>query len=137
MDGLSVAASVIAALQLTAKVIGYLKDVKDCPKECQQCLTEVSNLQELLRDLLTHLIQATAGDSWYTAVKKLDFENGPIAQYTQALQELLSRVDAQEGLQNVKQRLLWKFSKAEVANILERIERLKSLIDIALQMDHL
>jgi hypothetical protein len=44
MDPLSVTASVIAILQLTGAVIGYLNDVKDAPKECQQCATEASNL---------------------------------------------------------------------------------------------
>jgi hypothetical protein len=35
MDGLSVAASVIAVWQLTNEVIQYLNDIKDAPKECQ------------------------------------------------------------------------------------------------------
>jgi hypothetical protein len=34
-------------------------------------------------------------------------------------------------------RVLWKFNKAEIENILERMERLKSLVGIALEMDHL
>jgi hypothetical protein len=34
MDGLSAAASIIAVLQLTGEVIGYLIDVKNAPKEC-------------------------------------------------------------------------------------------------------
>ncbi|EOA85575.1 uncharacterized protein SETTUDRAFT_169699, partial [Exserohilum turcica Et28A] len=32
--------------------------------------------------------------------------------------------------------LVWKFKKEEIAGILDRIERLKSLVEIALQMDH-
>jgi hypothetical protein len=32
---------------------------------------------------------------------------------------------------------MWKFKKEEIASILGQIERLKSLIEIALQMDHL
>jgi hypothetical protein len=33
--------------------------------------------------------------------------------------------------------LAWKFSKKEVNDILAKLERLKSLISIALEMDHL
>jgi hypothetical protein len=33
--------------------------------------------------------------------------------------------------------LMWKFKKEEVASILGRIERLKTLVEIALQRDHL
>jgi F0F1-type ATP synthase delta subunit len=137
MDGLSVAASIIAILQLTGTVIGYLNDIKNASKECQQCATEASNLHSLLINLLYHLDQGQTGDGWYTAVRTLNVENGPLDQYKQALEQLRSRVESQDGIQNVKMRLLWKFSKEEIASILSRMERLKSLVNIALEMDHL
>jgi hypothetical protein len=137
MDPLSVTASVIAILQLTGAVIGYLNDVKDAPKECQQCATEASNLQSLLINLLYHLNQGHTGDRWYTAVRALNVENGPLDQYKQALEQLQTMVEIRDGVQKVKRRLLWKFSKEEVASIQARMERLKSLVSIALVMDHL
>jgi hypothetical protein len=137
MDGLSVAASIIAVLQLTGTVIGYLNDVKDAPKECQQCTIEASNIQNLLINLRYRLEQGQAGDPWFTAVRALNIENGPLDQYKQALEQLQSRVEIQDGVQKVKRRLLWKFSKEEVASILARMERLNNLVNIALEMDHL
>jgi len=137
MDGLSVAASIIAVLQLTGTVIGYLNDVKDAPKECQQCAIEASNLQSLLINLLYQLNQGQSGDRWYTAVRALNVENGPLDQYKQALEQLRSMVEIQDGIQKVKRRLLWKFSKEEVASILARMERLKTHVSFALQMDQL
>jgi hypothetical protein len=137
MDGLSAAASIIAVLQLTGAVIGYLNDVKDAPKECQQCTIEASNIQNLLINLRYRLEQGQAGDPWFTAVRALNIENGPLDQYKQALEQLRSRVETQDGVQKVKRRLLWKFSKEEVASILARMERLNSLVNIALEMDHL
>jgi hypothetical protein len=136
MDPLSVTASVIAVLQLTGEVFKYLHDVKDAPKECQQCAIEASNLLSLLTNLRYRLEQHD-DDPWYTAVRALNVENGPLDQYKQALEQLQSRVETQDGLQKIKKRLLWKFSKAELANILARMERLKSLVDISLEMDHL
>jgi hypothetical protein len=144
MDGLSVAASIIAVLQLTGAVIGYLNDVKDAPNECQQCAIEASNLQSLLINLLYQLNQGQTGDRWYTAVRALDVENGPLDQYKQALEQLRSKVEIQDGIQKVKdgiqkvkRRLLWKFSKEEVTSILARMERLKTHVSFALQMDQL
>jgi hypothetical protein len=137
MDGISVAANIIAVLQITGEVIKYFNDVKDAPKECQLCMTEASTLQGLLINLLYHVNQGKAGDPWFTAVRALNVENGPLDQYKQALTQLLSRVERQEGIQMVKRRLLWKFTKEEVASILARLERLKSLVNIALEMDHL
>ena len=137
MDGLSVAASIIAVLQLTGEVIKYLNDVKDAPTECQRCANEASSLQSLLINLLYHLNQGKADDAWYTTVRALNIENGPLDQYKQALEQLRSRVETHGGLQKAKRRLLWRFSKEEVANILTRMERLKSLVSIALEIDHL
>jgi hypothetical protein len=137
MDGLSVAASIIAILQLTGEVVAYLKDVKHAPGDCQKCLQNACNLHSLLINLLYHLNQGRAGDSWFTAVRALDVENGPIDQYKQALTELLSRVETQDGVLEIKRRLLWKFGKAEVASIEARMERLKSLVSVALELDHL
>ena len=137
MDPLSVTASVIAILQLTGKVIKYLNDVKDAPKECQQCTIEASNLQNLLINLRYRLEQGQTGDPWFTAVRTLNVENGPLDQYKQALKQLQSKVDVGNGAQKIKRQLAWKFSKAEAAGILARIERLKTLVSIALEMDHL
>src|ERR1700712_2119883 len=102
MDPLSAAASIIAVLQLTGTVIGYLNDVKNAPKECQQCTIEASNLQSLLLNLRYRMEQGQAGDPWFTAVRALNIENGPLDQYKQALEQLLSRVEDQDSLQKVK-----------------------------------
>jgi len=137
MDPLSVTASVIAILQLTGKVITYLNDVKDAPKECQQCTIEASNLQNLLINLRYRLEQGQTGDPWFTTVRTLNVENGPLDLYKQALEQLQSIVDVGDSAQKIKRRLVWKLSKADVASILARMERLKSLVNIALEMDHL
>lgn len=137
MDPLSITASVIAVIQLTGVVIGYLNDVKDAPKECQQCTIEASNIQNLLINLRYRLEQGQAGDAWFTAVRAFNVENGPLDQCRQALEQLQSKVENQNGFQEIKRRLLWKFSKTEVAEILARMERLKSLVSIALEGDHL
>lgn len=137
MDGLSAAASIIAVLQLTGKVITYLNDVKDAPKQCQQCTIEASNLQNLLINLRYRLEQAQASDPWFTALRALTVKNGPLDQYKQALEQLLSKVEIHHVGQEIRRRLFWTFSKAEVADILKRMERLKSLVNIALEMDHL
>jgi hypothetical protein len=137
MDGLSVAAGIIAVLQLTGAVIEYLNDVKDAPKECQQCAIEASNLQSLLINLLYQLNQGQTGDRWYTVVRALNVENGPLDQYKQALEQLRLRVEIQDSIQKVKRRLLWKFSKEEVTSILARMERLKTHVSFALQIDQL
>ncbi|RYP66703.1 hypothetical protein DL771_007636 [Monosporascus sp. 5C6A] len=134
MDPLSATASVIAVLQFTGEVIKYLNDVKDASKECQQCTIEASNLQNLLISLRYRLERGQTGDPWFTAVRTLNVENGPLDQYKQALEQLQSKV--KNDTQRMKTRLAWKFTKAEVAGILARMERLKSHVNIMLEMDN-
>ena len=57
MDGSSAAASIIAVVQLTESVISYLNDVKDAPKQCNNCMIEMSNLNTLLLRLNAHLAE--------------------------------------------------------------------------------
>jgi hypothetical protein len=137
MDPLSVTASVIAILKLTSEVVSYLNDINNAPKDCRKCAIEAANLCNLLTKLRFHLDDANKGDPWYTNVHALAVENGPLDQYKQGLEQLLSQVTSQDGVARVKRQLLWKFSKAEVDGILQRMERLKSLVSLALELDHL
>jgi hypothetical protein len=140
MDPLSLTASIIAILQLTSTVINYLNDVKNASKDQARCATEASNVYCLLTNLKYRLEEAKSEDaSWHTAVRLLNVANGPLDQYRSALEQLQSKVTkaSASGLQKTVRALVWKFSKDEVDDILSRIERLKSLTQIALEMDHL
>lgn len=137
MDPLSITASIIAVTQLTSEVIKYLIDVKDAPKECQRCVVEASNLWVLLTNLRCRLEGVSADDAWFTSLRGLNAAGGVIDQYKAALEQLKSRVVVSDGMQKFKTRLEWKFSKAEVEQIFKRFERLISLVQVALEMDHL
>jgi hypothetical protein len=137
MDPLSATASIIATLQLSAKVLTYLNDVKDASKDRAQCAIEVSNLYSLLANLRFRLEEGSASQSWYTAVRALAVENGPLDQFKQALELLQTKMTDGGRLKQVGESLMWKFKKEEIASILAQMERLKTLVEIALQMDNL
>ncbi|KFZ16979.1 hypothetical protein V502_04810, partial [Pseudogymnoascus sp. VKM F-4520 (FW-2644)] len=138
MDPLSVTASIIAIVQLTGVIIGYLNDVKDSSTDRKQCALEISNVSNLLVALIYRLDEASSDSGWYTEVQALSAASGPIDQYRSALEQLQSKFTstASSGLKKIGSALTWKFNKEEVTNILMRIERLKSLTQIALEMDH-
>ncbi|KAF2452249.1 hypothetical protein BDY21DRAFT_259478, partial [Lineolata rhizophorae] len=137
MDPLSATACIITILQLSSKVFGYLNNVKDASKERAKCAVEVSNLQTLLLKLRFHLEEGSADTPWYTAISDLAIENGPLNQFKQALETLRNNMTDGRRLKKTGEALVWKFKKEEIASILDRIERLKTLVEIALQMDHL
>jgi hypothetical protein len=138
MDPLSATGSIIAVLQLSAKVLGYLNDVKDASKDRAKCAVEASNVYSLLLNLRFRLEEGSADAPWYTAVRALGVENGPLDQFKQALEALQTKMtDGGRLKKKAGEALVWKFKKEEIATILDRIERLKALVEIALQMDHL
>jgi hypothetical protein len=137
MDPLSLTASIIAVLQVSCEVIKYLKDIKDASDDCQRCFADTSNLHGLLITLLSHIQQTQTGDPWFTSVEHLARENGVIDELNHVLQKIYAKVQMPDGARGLKKRLLWKFDKREVANMQASMERLKSLISIALQLDHL
>ena len=133
MDPLSAAASIIAVLQLSGKVLGYLNDVKSASKDRSKCAIEVANLNSLLTALRFHL-EESSSTPWYATAKTLAVENGPLDQFKQALEELHFKMVSRDKIGDT---LVWKFKKEEIVSILDRMERLKTLVEIALQMDHL
>lgn len=137
MDPLSVTASIIAVLQLSTKVLAYLSDVKDAPKERTHCEAEISSLYNLLCNLRDHIQKGNLGQPWYTAVGALAAPNRPLDQFKQALETLRNRMADGDRLKKLGEAFVWKFKKEEIASILGRIERLKTLVEIALQVDHL
>jgi hypothetical protein len=138
MDPLSIAASIIAILQLSNKVLSYLIDINDASKDRATCAIEASNVHSLLTNLRYRLEDADAQAPWFTAVRGLAVEDGPLDQFRHALQLLQDRMTGNTGrLEKVRQRLIWKVKKEEMEHILKTMERLKTLVGIALQMDHL
>jgi hypothetical protein len=136
MDPLSITASIVAVLQLTHAVVGYLIDVKNAPRDRARCALEASNLYNLLVTLRLRL-EESSDELWYAEVRALDVENGPLDQYKHALEQLQKKITSGSGIKKIGNTLWWTFSKEEVTSILSRMERLKKLVQIALEMDHL
>ena len=134
MDPLSLAASITAVLQLTGTVVSYLNDVKEASKERAQVAVEASMVYGLLTSLKYRIEDANPDEAWYTTVRMLGEENGALDQYQAALKLLASKLDTRKGTK-VGRALMWKFDKVEIAKILSKIERVKSLISVALTND--
>ncbi len=137
MDPLSVSASVIALLQLTSTVLGYLSDVKEGPKELQRIRLEISSVLSLLIMLQDQADQAIQGDMFSSSLNSLNVSNGPFQQFHSALDRLASKLAPVEGWRKVGKAFKWPFEKEEMLEILNTIERLKALFNLARQNDHI
>lgn len=137
MEALGVTASIIAILELSITLLGYLNEVKNASKDREKCAVEASNLYSLLFSLRSRLEEGSSNEPWYNAVRALGVANGPLDQYKQALEQLQDKVTRGGKMKVVGHSLAWKFIKDDVASILARIERLNAVVQVALQMDHL
>ncbi|KAF2637047.1 hypothetical protein P280DRAFT_408261 [Massarina eburnea CBS 473.64] len=132
-DPLSVTASIIAVLSLTAKVNDYLINVKISSEEHSRCANEAGHLYSLLSSLRFRVEGATASEPWFVSARALAVENGPLDQFKMDL-ELLQRTLTDGG--KIRKALMWKFDKEEIDRVLGRMERLKALIGMSLETDH-
>ncbi|KFY95418.1 hypothetical protein V498_03373 [Pseudogymnoascus sp. VKM F-4517 (FW-2822)] len=137
MDGLSVAAGIIAVVQIGGSVITYLSDVKDASQQCEQCQIETSNSNTLILRLKKLVSEAKSTEPWFTEIQALARKDGPLDQYRLALEALLAKIGPKSKLRKAMDVLLWTFVKDDIARVLLRMERVKTLVTIALELDHL
>ena len=135
MDPLSITASIAAVLQITGTIISYLSDVLDAPHDRMKLASELSGLVSLLQVLRIRIQQAKPEDPWFTTLLELMAKNHPLDQLESDLVLLTAKIEPPTGIKIIGKRLTWKFDKVEVTNILSKIERIKTLVTLALTND--
>lgn len=136
-DPLSVTASIIAALQLTASAVKAINEIKDASKDCSLILLELNHTNGILMMLNDSVESAKDEPTWLTTIEALAVPDGPLALFKTTLERLLSRVEPVRGLRKAGRALIWPFKKQEVKDILDSIERQKLLFTLAFQNDSL
>jgi hypothetical protein len=137
MDPLSIAFGVITLLELTKKIIIYAKQTKDAPADRTRVLQEASSLTGLLSTLKDFIEDCDdSEDPWLHATSSLTAQDGPLHQCRLTLESIVAKLTSIRGHGKIGQALAWVFSKEEVARLLAQIERVKSFVQIALQIDH-
>ena len=134
-DPLSVTASIVAVLQLTAVVIKYIQELRTSSKDAGKLLLELSSLRGIvggLEDL------ANSDEAWIETSKTLVARpNGPISRLEYDLESLRAKLEPAVGIKKIQKSITWPFKQDELRSILDRIERLKSLFLLALELDHI
>jgi hypothetical protein len=135
MDPLSMTASIIAILQLTSTLTNYINNVRKATAEQAKVAVEASNLFSLLTSMRFRVEGTRSDDPWFNQVKMLGTYNGPLDQLRETLEEMVETISSSRKRDQIKSALMWKFTKSQVDEMLQRMERLKSLITCALAND--
>lgn len=136
-DPLSISASIVAILQLTGTVVQYLNDVNGASEDRQRILTEISSTSGVLFLLKDLAERAGWEDCWSVTIKSLNVPGGPLEKFKTMLQLLALKLKPVEGVKKVGKALIWPFQKGEINEILNTMERQKTLFNLALQNDHM
>lgn len=132
-DPLSTASGIIAVLQLTGTVLGYLHQIESAAKDRRKLLEELANTVTVLHTLKDTAERAEQNSQRSTAVLVLTSSNGALKQIKSALEELACKLAPVQGLSRLKRVVFWPFSKAEVREILSSIESQKLSLVLVLE----
>ena len=136
-DPLSITASIVAVLQITATVTKYLKDVRGGSEDRIRLRDEMRSTVCLLEMLKDRVDDPDTRDIYFNEVGLLNAPNGPLIQLRKTLELLVEKLVPGSRIQQIAKALKWPFDKTEINEILGTIERLKSLFSLAMQNDHM
>lgn len=127
-------AAIKQLISITSKIVSYFNEVENAPKERAKLSRELAGLLALLTDLKHRVEETTLTDTWRTSLLSLSAERGPLLEFQKALYNIADKMTSGVNSRIV---LTWKSDKKEVDATLSKIERLKSLVGLALQKDNL
>ena len=138
MDGLSVAANLVAVIQLSARVFSlcqeYYIGVKQSRDEIQRLSNEVLAIHEIL-EKISDLLDGPDAAKFATLVL-LDKKNGPAQQCAAQLKDIQTQLDPHEGMRKLGWRALkWPLKSDNVNRMVLALERYKSTFTLALTTD--
>jgi hypothetical protein len=120
-------ASIIAILQLSEKVIQYVRDVAGATEERKRLREQVRACSNILLMLKDGMEDSEEGEAWAETVDLLAV---PLERLRKALELAAIRLHAKTS---TKEKLKWPFREKEVQKLIEAIESEKSLLNIALE----
>lgn len=122
-------ASIVAVLQLTTTLTTYIQDIKHATAEQKKVAVEATSLCSLLTSLRYRVEAVHSDDPWFNQVRMLGTQNGPLDQFKDTLEKIVRQLPSSRKRDQIKSALTWKFTKSEVKTALDKMERLKSLIN--------
>ncbi|KAH8657573.1 ankyrin repeat-containing domain protein [Tricladium varicosporioides] len=142
MAGLGEAASIIAVIQISGKVFDlcqtYYVGVKEARKDIKRLREEITSLQDVLVNLAD--LADDPGMAQGSILSLLNQQRGPVQQCQKDLTELITKLEAKQAKNKMKQfglrTLKWPFTSKDVEKLLAITGRHKATFNLALTMDH-
>lgn len=132
MDGLSAAASIIAVIQLSSSVVGYINAATGAKEERLRLREGVQSCDNILQQLKDNADGLEAGKEWSKTIEALEAPGAPLGRLWTLLNAVETKLQPKNGVQNTCTALKWPWKCKEVDKIIAAIEREKTLLSLAL-----
>lgn len=120
-------------LEHTKEVLDYINDVKDANTDRKNLSDEIVATQTVLSQLNSH----ADDDGWEETMGALCAAGGPFDQLTVELKSMEKKLKPPSGMfKKSGKALAWHFTKDGVKKHFDRIERIKALLQLAVQNNH-
>ena len=137
MEVVGFLAAVVQLIDVTSKVVNYFNGVKNAPKDRAKLAREATGLLLLFTDLRCRVEEVnTSTDPWFTSLRSLGEAGGPLMEFKNAMEDIADKLAPTTSM-SLGRVLRWTLDKKEIEAILSKIERLQTLVGLALQKDHL
>lgn len=130
-DPLSIAASIAALLDLSSKLLKYIKSTKHASNDARRLAAELCNTNEVL-SMLRDLTQNRSEEDLVLVEGTLQALAGMLTALERPLLRLTSRLDS-GGPMKWGATLIWPLHEREARDVLAVVERQKTSLGLALQ----
>jgi hypothetical protein len=133
---LGTTASIIAIIQLSSVVVEYLSDAAGAKTEQMRLCEEILECEFILKRLKIKVDNNDEGSSWSKTINALNKgPSAPLGQLLVALSIVKVKIRPKEGIKKALAPWKWHFDKVQVEEAIATIERIKSLLNLALTND--
>ena len=136
-EAFGVAASIVAILHISRKIIEFIDEVKDASVERLQLRIEISSAAVLIQGLGFRIDEAKSEGLQLPAIDAFVKIGGPLDQLKKLLNTFSERVAHTDKLRNFKSALKWPLQKKDTREMLAKVQRYNSYILLALQNDNM
>ncbi|KAH9898943.1 ankyrin repeat-containing domain protein [Xylariomycetidae sp. FL2044] len=132
MDPLSFSASLIAVIQLSAKVVQLIATASGAAKDRSRLRTALQGCDDFLQQLRDNSDGSEESRAWEATIAALEAPGSPLWRLGSALDTLRTKLESQGKQSGIVTSLKWPFDEKELKAIIETVECEKSLLSLAL-----
>ena len=126
---LGIISSIGQVIDGTTKLIGWIDETKNASKDAREFRQDAVEIQSLVTRLRYRLKDSDTPVAWLKSAIQLE----PLVNELNAsLDDFSRRVQPVKGIAKLNRHFLWSLKKQDIKDVLGRIERLKTLIGLAL-----